>query len=146
FACGCCRRLWHLLFDERSRAAVQVAERFAEREAGREELEQAHRMAARAWAACTLDARNEASGVAEDATSPKGPEWEVANRTKIACLGKGESSVSLAVMLDLFGTPGRDTPTIFLSWLARNGGTIPQIPRAIYEERDLSDGTLDLAR
>ena len=38
YACWCVRQVWHLLTDERSRAAVEVAERYAVGAATRDEL------------------------------------------------------------------------------------------------------------
>jgi hypothetical protein len=50
FACACCRRVWPLLADARSRRAVEVSERYADGRVGAEELEAARRDAEAACA------------------------------------------------------------------------------------------------
>jgi len=46
FACWCLRQVWHLLTDERSRTAIEVAERYAVGEATHDDLKAAARSAA----------------------------------------------------------------------------------------------------
>jgi hypothetical protein len=83
FACWCVRQVWHLLTDERSRNAIEVAEKFARGEATRDELDAA-RYAAR-YAA--RDAARSAAMAAEwDAarSAAMAAEWDAARSAAMA--------------------------------------------------------------
>ena len=64
FACKCVRRVWHLLTDDRSRKAVEVAERYAIGEATDDELTSA---SSAAWSAARDAALAAARAAALDA-------------------------------------------------------------------------------
>jgi len=59
---GCVRHVWHLLADERSRKAVEVAEDYCEGNATKKELKKERAAAARAaWAALAASAATDAT-------------------------------------------------------------------------------------
>src|SRR5437870_11700466 len=62
FACGCCRLIWDQLPDDRLRAAVEVAERFAEGQATKDEL---------------TAARDSVAWMMSDSVQPKGTPTKV---------------------------------------------------------------------
>ena len=70
WGCWCVRQVWHLLTDERSRRAIEIAERFARGEASPEELDAASAAArAAASAAASAAARAAAWAAASAAAS-----------------------------------------------------------------------------
>jgi hypothetical protein len=75
FACACVREVWHLLKDERSRRAVEVAEAFAEGRATKKEL---HAAFAGAWDAANLLGRCEPD-YRSPATDPIRAGWAAFN-------------------------------------------------------------------
>jgi hypothetical protein len=171
FGCACCRRIWHLIPDDQSRAAVLVAERFAEGQADQGELD-ASRVEAKAlfeqqsgppwgrrWAAeacyCVV-LKNAGDAVhawrrvtwvmqmrelAERGSGPGSPDSSTIMRE----VWEAELSRQAALVRDVFGNPFRPV-SADPAWLTWNGGTIPRLAEAIYDERHLPEGTLDFER
>jgi hypothetical protein len=61
-ACACCRRVWHLYPDERSRQGIAAVERFVDGQIDREELGQAGSTASQAWREAGLRAPVDGTG------------------------------------------------------------------------------------
>jgi hypothetical protein len=151
FACACCRRIWHLLSDERSRQAVEVTERVADGLASPIELE-----AAQADARNAIPGRNPSRGaspgtrawrVAVVNHSGAGAAWYTVSFPACAChVASLTASVAgmrglsweqeprhwqCGLALDIFGNPFRPM-VLDESWLT---AIVTSITSLIYEER-----------
>jgi hypothetical protein len=169
FACACFRRVFGLLPDEASRAAVEVAERFAEGLAGEEELAAA-RVAAwesvpqaaaeDAWEAARSSASAAAFAAAWSTDQDVGPMDVVppmffrgmkgdaggADVSAWDAAWFAERKAQTALLRDLFGNPFRPAPAMDPAVLAWEGGAMVNLARLAYDERVLPEGTLDPTR
>jgi hypothetical protein len=157
FDCACVRRVWHLLTDERSRHAVQLAERLADEpvdegewcravDSARQAYQEARAAsrpgpatsgtpgAARRWAAYVA-----AWGVL--GSTQHGPKarfvpWAVPE-------ARAEEERGQCILLrDIFGNPFRPA-ALDPAWLTPD---VLSLAQAAYEERQLPAGELDPAR
>jgi hypothetical protein len=165
FACACCRRIWHLLSDERLRQGVEVSERYADGQADEGALAEvrasigAHGFFAALgaddasivvhnlvrWdggALCVVVGAWTAFGlgtipemVAEAARDALGRPW-----------ARQESGVQCALLRNIVGNPFRPLPPLAPPLLAWNGGVAVQLALAAYNERSMPSGHLDPAR
>jgi hypothetical protein len=165
FACGVCRqRAWHLLVDKRSRKAIEVAERYAEGMANQTLLRAAW-LRARA-AAQAVGRGSGVRGSIKVAQRAAAAAAVVAHRShqrtrhaagwvfSTVWYGEGlndesrrtaERSAHLVLLRCVFGNPFRPV-TLDRAWLRWNGGTIPKLAQAIYDERSLPEGALNPTR
>ncbi|WP_227254835.1 hypothetical protein [Frigoriglobus tundricola] len=164
FACGCARRIWHMLSDERSRTAVETAERHADGRADNEQLARACEDAFEAnrdirSTEPQSDAADMAACVACDAawpnedmrTSPTGDEYSgvvdaaqcTASAAEYAAHGakreprrerKVEEQALANYVRDIFGNPFRPV-TFSADW--RTDTTV-SLARQMYDTRDFS--------
>lgn len=155
FGAACCRRLWHLLTDGRSRQAVEVAEQFAEEAVDADSL---RAVAERAWDAETAACANLLAalsgetggtpvlGASEAARSAAwladGEWWQACSGASFAVAAavskedrdriQQQESMQQAVLLrDIIGNPFRPV-TALPSWRTT---TVTDLAQAIYTER-----------
>jgi hypothetical protein len=170
FACACCRRIWHLLRDKRSREAVETTEWFADGQTDRQTLHEAReageqvigRFAARdgqadalaaSVAAVLLAEANVARGAAQVAERAaeavsyyavrqrSWPDLGSAKQARLAAKG-AEREVQADLLRHIIGNPFRPVPT-FRPW----SSTVVALAQALYRGEDclfaLHDALLD---
>jgi hypothetical protein len=153
-ACSCCRRLYEgKLADERSGAAVEAAERYADDLASKEELVEARQAAAAAreaswrakravwWitygrpqAALRAMLNNEAPPSWRlDSANPRGRRGNPGGP-----LAPRDVAVVCNLFREIFGNPFRPV-AVDPAWLSWSGRTVAALARAIYDERRFED-------
>jgi len=137
FACACCRLVWNLLTDWRSRHAVETAERFADSTAEVEDLLSARNQAVRAiWTLKNETARN-AARAAVDTTRYdgllRGTTWYAT--AWYAAMGASNVLTRVALLHCIFGNPFRPSPVLAPAVLEWENGGIRRIAQASYDER-----------
>lgn len=148
FACACVRRIWPLLHDARSKASVEVAERFADGQATEDERLAACDAAERAFLAIAPSENDIDYWTA--ATAAQTPNYalgffaaEGASRDVLSAIGnspkwpssaRDELRVHVALVRDISGNPFR--PAAFVpEWRTK---TVIALAQAMYDSRDFS--------
>jgi hypothetical protein len=146
-ACAAVRRVWHLLADDRSRRAVEVAERHADGQADFVELESASAAAAEAARA------QPTLGMTDIAFSAVWATGAGNVRFALAASGRAEGrtdqdslSAQAALVRCVIANPFHPTLPVAPAVLHWNGGTVVRLAEAAYKDRLLPSGHLDPER
>jgi hypothetical protein len=147
FAVACCRRLWGRLSDERSRRAVEVAERFADGEATTPERSAARQSAREVITRYSGAAAWYPAAAAAYAAEYRG--WHAAWYAAEAAgnhAGQKARPAEVKVQADLLrcvvGNPFRPA-SVSPAWRTPQ---VVALARAAYDQREMPAGTLDLPR
>jgi hypothetical protein len=145
FGCACCRRIWHLLIDERSRKAVEASERYADGQADKHELDKAYEAGFEAASSVPVENPEEPAAAAAAAAffSTCGINdanfWQLFRWAADASREPTARSCQATLLHDLLGNPFRPVSTA-RTWLTP---TVLALTQAAYEKRCLPVGTLD---
>jgi hypothetical protein len=145
YACGCCRLIWDQLQDRRLRDAVEIAERFAEGQATKEELEAAHSNTGELWVG---GLERDAPGVQQRTAACLARDTLKVNAFSAAfymtvypvplagCFETARGETLLCNLIRcVFGNPFRAPPAINRNWVEWNNGIIRKLAASIYQER-----------
>jgi hypothetical protein len=148
FAVACCRRIWHLLKDERSRKAVEVAEQFSEGITTEEELSLAENDANDVWneyAYAETDATDAETDASDAACGAACYSEAAISAAQSASRGAAqalsydgrqiEEQVSQSDLIrEIFGNPSRPI-SADSAWLT---SPVMHLARSMYDSRDFS--------
>jgi hypothetical protein len=144
FAVACCRRIWHLLEDDRSRHAVLTSERYADGLVRRKELAESRKGA---LAIVADSVGTPAAFAATSAARPVvAPAWVALLARHAVAGGEGvprgpdkERTAQAVILRDVIGNPFRPAPAVPATLLTRNGGCLVSLAQSLYEERRFED-------
>jgi hypothetical protein len=146
FACACCRRIWPLITDDRSRKAVEMMERDVEQPVGEPEYTTVFWDAQNATGDEDEDSEDDPAHSAAEAaysTIPGSPNLErvfcamatAAYAAKARLLARqAEEEAQADLLREMFGNPFRPK-SVEPAWLTWNGGTVVKLGQGVYEER-----------
>jgi hypothetical protein len=144
FGCACCRTVWHLLGGRQYRKIVQVAERYADGQATAQALAKARREAyyvpIKGWKGAERAAQAATHHLAWPTLSVSDFREvllcvrEASVHDDTDAVDRADCSPLHTLLRDIVGNPFR--PVVRdPGWLSWNGGVVPNLAQAIYEER-----------